>query len=119
MRLQTKVIALSCSAGCLLAACVSELGDWTVSAVNDAGVMVGVSSNRAVRYENGALTLLAADPSGGNSSAVAIATDGTILGQTQSGVALWRPDGSLRIIGKMNGWDTFPTALNDAGTFIG
>lgn len=112
-------------AAVLASACVQDLGGWQLSDMNDAGVMIGTQSGtQPVKYQDGVLTQLTPDPNARASRAVAIANDGTIVGESDNGVLLWHPDGSLQVIGKMsdmfmNPLLTNPTAINKYGTIVG
>src|SRR5687768_612080 len=105
MRLLKLPISL-CLLGALLPSCNSDLGVWTVNDVNDSGVLVGTQTagtqTVAVRFANGQLQALP-NPVGGDAAAVGIANDGTIVGETANGLALWQPDGSFVSVGKLNG----------------
>jgi uncharacterized membrane protein len=109
----------------LMSACLQDLGGWQLNSMNEAGVMIGTQAGtQPVKFQDGVLTPLAPDPNARASRAVAIANDGTIVGESDNGVLLWHPDGSLQIIGKMtdmfmNPLLTQPTAVNKHGTIVG
>lgn len=116
------------ASGCTTAA---DLGTWRPSAVNDHGVIVGDGALpgsewwSALKYKNGTLTALSPLPEHTSSVGTAIANDETVVGS--SGVPLaarhavfWDASGAIHDLGQLiPGWDTYATAINDAGVIIG
>lgn len=108
-------------------ASLDEYGEYP-TALNDDGIVVGGAAGHAIKWVNGAATILGELPGDNGSGATSINSSGSIVGfssspQGELRAVLWNSDGPVDIntmIPSDSGWNLVQAeAINDAGQITG